>query len=84
MIMIRRIVLLFALFNLLACSEIQRRQIFGEKSEPFEGQQQYWFSQILDHYNYASSETWQQRYFVYDDHFNPATGPVILYICGEA
>lgn len=43
----------------------------------------FWFDQILDHFNYQASNTWQQRYFVFDTFFNPKTGPIILYICGE-
>ena len=47
------------------------------------GQDQYWFTQILDHYDYFSTKTWQQRYFVLDRYFKNSTGPVILNICGE-
>lgn len=44
-----------------------------------------WFPQVLDHYNYDSKTTqyWNQRYWVYSDYFNPKSGPVFLYICGE-
>lgn len=47
-------------------------------------QQQFWFSQVLDHYNYDSKTTqlWNQRYWVYNDYFNPRVGPVFLFICG--
>jgi len=47
-------------------------------------QEQFWFSQIVDHFNYQNSNVWLQRFFVYDSYFHPSTGPVILYICGEA
>lgn len=60
----------------------QRRQIYGRDETFTLKQEQYFFSQIIDHYNYQTSNTWLQRYFVYDAHFNPKTGPVILYICG--
>lgn len=46
-------------------------------------QKQYWFDQVLDHFNYKTSSTWKQRYFVISDYFNPNVGPVLLYICGE-
>ena len=45
-------------------------------------QKQYWFDQILDHYDYKSTTLWKQRYYVVDNYFNPNVGPVILYICG--
>jgi len=46
-------------------------------------QKQFWFDQILDHYDYKTTKTWKQRYFVIDSYFNPSVGPVILFICGE-
>lgn len=46
-------------------------------------QKQYWFKQILDHYDYKSSTLWDQRYWVIDSYFNPNVGPVFLFICGE-
>lgn len=75
------------IFFLVFCSfswEIQRRQLFGEQEEPNLKQEQLWFNQIIDHFNYQNSETWLQRFYVYDAYFNPTVGPVILYICGEA
>lgn len=78
----KKIILIITLVCVIACSEIQRRQIFNDDELFTLNQQQYWFSQIIDHSNYQSSATWQQRYFVFDDFFDPATGPIILYICG--
>lgn len=46
-------------------------------------QNQLWFKQIVDHANYQSSSTWDQRYWVIDNFFNPNVGPVFLFICGE-
>lgn len=46
-------------------------------------QSQFWFDQLLDHYDYSSKATWRQRYWVMDTFFNPKNGSVILYICGE-
>jgi len=45
------------------------------------------FDQIIDHSEYltpAQQSTWKQRYFVFNQFFDPKVGPVILYICGEA
>ena len=48
-------------------------------------QEQYWFDQVLDHYNYnaLTNKEWKQRYWVIKDYFNPKVGPVFLFICGE-
>jgi hypothetical protein len=37
----------------------------------------------LDHYDYRNTTLWNQRYWIYNEYFNPAVGPVFLYICGE-
>ena len=34
-------------------------------------QKQYWFDQVLDHYDYQSTTLWKQRYWVVDKYFNP-------------
>ena len=44
---------------------------------------QHWFNQVLDHYDYRNATYWNQRYWIYNQHFNPEIGPVFLYICGE-
>lgn len=44
---------------------------------------QNWFTQIVDHFNYQTTQTYQQRYWVYENYFNPNVGPVFVYICGE-
>eukprot|EP01017_Pseudomicrothorax_dubius_P050845 TRINITY_DN9685_c0_g1_i2.p1 TRINITY_DN9685_c0_g1~~TRINITY_DN9685_c0_g1_i2.p1 ORF type:complete len:522 (-),score=76.82 TRINITY_DN9685_c0_g1_i2:64-1539(-) len=47
-------------------------------------QVQKWFeSQRLDHFDVTNNTTWRQRYWVADDYFDPSTGPIFLYICGE-
>jgi dipeptidyl-peptidase-2 len=46
-------------------------------------QKQFWVDQILDHYDYKSTKTFRQRYYVIDSFFNPKVGPVFIYICGE-
>ena len=43
--------------------------------------QQEWFSQIIDHFNYNSDATFQQRYYVLSDYYKPG-GPAFLYIAG--
>lgn len=39
--------------------------------------------QILNHFNYDEPTYWNQRYWVFDTHFNPQKGAVFIYICGE-
>lgn len=46
-------------------------------------QKEYFFTQIVDHYNYQATQTWQQRYFAITDFFNNNVGPVFIYVCGE-
>lgn len=42
-----------------------------------------WFVQKQDHFNPQSNATWKQRYYDIDQYWDPATGPLFLYICGE-
>jgi len=43
-----------------------------------------WFSQELDHFNAQNVNTWQQRYFVNDEFWNPDLGgPIFLMVGGE-
>lgn len=51
--------------------------------DSFSSQQVQYFDQILDHFTYLHPQFWKQRYFVNNAYFDPAHGPVILYICGE-
>jgi hypothetical protein len=45
-----------------------------------------WFTNKIDHYNFQSNATYQQRYW-YNDVYCPLdqrdTCPIFLYICGE-
>lgn len=41
-----------------------------------------WYTQTLDHFNPSDSRTWQQRYFVNDEHWKK-NGPVFIQIGGE-
>jgi hypothetical protein len=52
---------------------------FNRKSSPSE---ELWYTQQLDHFNPADTRTWQQRYFVNDEHWKKG-GPVFLQIGGE-
>ena len=50
---------------------------------PF-SQTQHWFaSQRLDHFSLFSSSVFSQRFWSISDYFDPQSGPVFLYICGE-
>ncbi|ALC43759.1 CG9953 [Drosophila busckii] len=43
-----------------------------------------WFEQRLDHFKAENTHTWQQRYFVNDEHYrNDSQAPVFLMIGGE-
>ncbi len=53
------------------------------QEEPALTQRSATFDQIIDHFSYDVNRKWKQRYFILDDHFDPQTGGVILYICGE-
>ena len=47
-------------------------------------EQQLWFeSQLVDHFNPQNTHTFPQRYWVSADYYEPGTGPIFLYICGE-
>ena len=81
------------LFILIVCLSIaycrEREKYLNEflpGKQPIElnyTQKQFWFDQVLDHYDYTSTTTWRQRYWVMDDFYDPNVGPVFLYICGE-
>lgn len=47
---------------------------------------QYWFTQRLDHFNNLNSGEFQQKYYVLDDYYQPTWNPpppIFLYINGE-
>lgn len=54
-----------------------------QSETPLFAQTQLWFNNIVDHFNYQTSSTWRQRYWVTDNFFNPNVGPVFVFICGE-
>ncbi len=56
--------------------------MYTKKNSKQMPKKQYWFDQILDHYDYETTKLWKQRYFVIDNYFKPAVGPVIFFICG--
>jgi len=41
-----------------------------------------YFTQTLDHFNASEKRTWQQAYFVNDEHYEPG-GPIFVYVGGE-
>ncbi|XP_070499827.1 putative serine protease F56F10.1 [Chironomus tepperi] len=46
------------------------------------GNEDLWFTQLLDHFEPLNRQTWNQRYYVNDEYFKP-NGPVFLMIGGE-
>jgi|LauGreDrversion4_2_1035121.scaffolds.fasta_scaffold551730_3 Serine carboxypeptidase S28 len=42
------------------------------------------FTQKLDHFNFFEKRNFTQRYWVNDKYWDNKTGPIFLYICGEA
>ena len=43
-----------------------------------------WFIQVLDHFNSTDTRTWRQRYYVNETLWDRPSGPVFLFISGEA
>lgn len=62
---------------------LYRKSSQNIKSSLLEAQEMHWFSQVVDHYDYRQEQRFNQRYWVVKDYFNPKTGPVFIYICGE-
>lgn len=82
----RVVVVLLALLIVLQAREKLKyleKPVEGAENELVFDQKQFWFNQILDHFDYKSTAYWKQRYYVIDNYFNPKVGPVILFICGE-
>lgn len=46
------------------------------------GQQEHVFRQVTDHYDYRSVRFFDQRYWTYNDYYNPSIGPIFIYLCG--
>ena len=42
-----------------------------------------WFDQTLDHFEFSSNATFQQRVFTYDEHWKTADGPLLVYFGNE-
>jgi len=38
---------------------------------------------MVDHLSYIDKRTYQQRYWINDQYWDQASGPVFIYICGE-
>lgn len=76
-----RFVPLLALLALAACWQFNNP--FPQDAPAPQGQKVQLFDQILDHFSYLPPQFWKQRYYVTDTYFDPKTGPVLLYLCGE-
>ena len=50
---------------------------------PIQQSQYNYTQQLLDHFSPLDNRTWTQRYWVINQFYDPANGPVILYICGK-
>lgn len=44
--------------------------------------QEHLFRQVADHYDYRNTAFWEQRYWIYNEYYNPSIGPVFIYLCG--
>lgn len=75
--------LLLALLALLTSCWRFNNPFLHEQPADFQSQKVQLFDQILDHFSYLPPQFWKQRYYVTDTYFDPKSGPVLLYICGE-
>jgi len=41
------------------------------------------YNNLIDHFNYQATETYQQRYWVNDVYWTDESSPFFLYLCGE-
>ncbi|CAI2366003.1 unnamed protein product [Moneuplotes crassus] len=57
--------------------ELRQAELFDSFGKAYE------YTQKLDHFNPQNKETFAQRYFDIDKYWDPETGPLFLYICGE-
>lgn len=78
-----KLLILSLVVLLVLAKDDPRKWSQGRENVGVTDQKQAWFTQIVDHYNYQSSQTYQQRYWYIDNYFNPNVGPIFLYICGE-
>lgn len=83
-----KIAVILTLLALIMLSGNARLNIKNEKEEAVLDEQhkddtEFWFDQLSDHFNPADYTTFKQRYFDISQYWDPKTGPLILYICGE-
>jgi hypothetical protein len=45
--------------------------------------QTFWFSQTVDHFNCHQTQTFKQRYLIYDNYFNKGHGRIFFYAGNE-
>jgi hypothetical protein len=55
----------------------------GRSSSAYLTQDEYWFSQRLDHYSPTDHRQFNQRYYEFLDYFQAHDGPIFLKVCGE-
>jgi len=76
--------LLFALLIVTICSAKLLRQPTDQVDWKADTDYK-WFTQRLDHFDMQSNATFQQRYWINDQHWSKENGggPLFLYLCGE-
>jgi hypothetical protein len=44
---------------------------------------QLWHTNLVDHFDFQVTETYQQRYWINDKYWTDTSGPNFIYFCGE-
>jgi dipeptidyl-peptidase II len=65
------------------CLRLHKKPSSNQKSTSIPPFKTFYMTQFLDHFNLRDDRTFQQRYLVNDDHFNPISGPVFFYTGNE-
>ena len=78
-----RLIILSLLILLVLARDDPKRWSKDAENLGVSEQKQAWFTQIVDHFDYQSTQTYQQRYWYIDNYYNPKVGPIFLFICGE-
>jgi hypothetical protein len=81
-----RKILLLALLAILALAKDDPKYdlLYRKNTIPnIELGQLHLFNQVTDHYDYRKVSYWDQRYWVYNDYYDPNIGPIFIYLCGE-
>ena len=78
--------LLIVLVAFLALASARLHKSYTEElrlNEEHAGDEFFWYTQKLDHFNPQNNATWMQRYYDIDQYWDSQSGPLFLYICGE-